>query len=226
MAQHWWWYWKIKKQHESKAVCSNRELLELDSFQMYNNYEQALGVRQSTDKCSFWIPLYELKAYLQDDDSLLVIYRDGTYTIPIERMSCNFGGYYYFFRCPKCNKRMRKLYCLKGQYQCRKCGDLCYYSQLLRPTERFSRGERKVKEYIKARGGNLEWFDKKPPRMHHKTFQKLKDRAEYYEAKSGMELFKELREWYGERAEPAIDKGFEDMWQYRIDEYKKTYKKL
>lgn len=219
---HWGWFWKVKKQHQSKTVCSNRGLLELDSFRMYNDYKQVESVRQSPDQCALWIPGYELKAYLQDDDSLLVEYQGGSYTILVERIPCNLGGYYYFFRCPKCNKRMRKLYCLRGQYQCRKCGDLCYYSQLLRPSERFCIQRINIKNYIKARGGNIE-LDRKPPRMHYRTFQKLKDRAEYYEAKSGIALHKELREWHGAKAEQAIDGWFEFVYQARIDEYKEKY---
>jgi len=224
MSQNWWWHWKIKKRHEAKIICENIHLLEIDSFKMYNNYEQVVGVRQSSDQCALRIPQYDLKAYLQDDDSLLVNYQNGSYIIPVERMSCNFGGYYYFFHCPLCNNRMRKLYCLRGQYQCRKCGDLCYYSQLLRPTDRFCIQRINIKNYIKARGGNLEAFEKKPPRMHHKTFQKLKDRAKYYEAKDGIELFKELRQWRGAKAEPYLDKWFEFVWEQTIIEYEEKYK--
>ena len=45
---------------------------------MFNNYQQVEAVRKTPDKCSLYIPKYDLKAYLQEDDSLLVEYQDGT----------------------------------------------------------------------------------------------------------------------------------------------------
>ena len=203
---HWFWYWKIKKQHTPRKSCSNFDLI--DSFSMYNNYKQVRSVRASADKCSLYIPRYELKAYLQDDDSLLVNYQNGSYLIPVEKKQCNFGGFYYFFRCPLCNKRMQKLYCLDGQYLCRKCGNLAYYIQRVIPSERFMLMQINIKNYIKNRGGNLE-LNEKPPRMHKKTFQKFKDQAAYYDAKWGLARYKEGRQWYGAKIERWLDGYFE-----------------
>jgi hypothetical protein len=92
---HWGWYWWIKKKHIPKPTCGAYETLELDSFSMFRNYSQQVqSVRDSADKCTLSIPSYDLNAYLQDDDSLLVKYNAGTYIIPVERKPCYYGGYY------------------------------------------------------------------------------------------------------------------------------------
>lgn len=229
---HWGWYWKIKKKNMPRRLCcSNTRLHEIDSFSMYNKYYQIELVRASADKSVLYIPRYNLKAYLQDDDSLLVKFQQGSYVIPLEKMPCNYGGHYYFFHCPCCNKRMRKLYCLEGRYICRSCGNLAYYTQRVRPSERFLLMEMDVKKYVKNRGGALKIWNgnfiesEKPPRMHRRTFQKLKDRAVYYEAKNGQALNKELRSWYGSAADMYRDEFFEYEWEIRIKEYEKKYLK-
>ncbi len=222
---HWGWYWKVKNKHySSHIVCENRGLFEIDSFGMFNDYRKAEWVRESEDKISFEIPSYGLKAYLQDDDSLLVKHSSKQYVIPVERKPCNFGGYYYFFHCPKCKKRMRKLYCWFGHYLCRKCLNLSYYSQKIRPTVRFRMTARAIEKDVKKRGGDIE-FDEKPPRMHEKTFQRLKAKAKYYDARSEQELNKELRSWYGPKMEEWLEEGFEYEWEMNIAEYRENYVK-
>lgn len=46
----------------------------------------------------------------------------------LEKSSCGFGGYRYWFLCPQCKQRYRILY-LKKSLICRKCGKLSYASQ-------------------------------------------------------------------------------------------------
>lgn len=222
---HWGWYWKIKRQdYQAKSICESYESLKLDSFSMFNDYKrQVMPIRESADKCVLHIPGYNFKAYLQDNDDLLVVYRNGTYTIPVERMPCNYGGYYYFFHCPKCDKRMRKLYCFSGQYLCRKCGNLAYYSQRLRPTERlWLQHSDKITQKIKLRGGDFH-AHVKPPRMHRKTFQAYEEKSEYIHAKRLLAELKETREWYSPKAMRYFDGYFEWEAQFRIEDYQKKY---
>lgn len=132
---HWGWYWYVKgKGHPQRRLCSGVWLCKIDSVEMYNRYYQVEAVRSSSSKKALEIPQYGLTAYLQEDDSLWVEHNEGSYKIPVEKMACNFGGHTHYFRCPLCDKRMRKLYCINGQYQCRKCGNLAYYTQRLRPS--------------------------------------------------------------------------------------------
>jgi hypothetical protein len=212
---HWGWYWKVKKKHRARLLCSS--LTSIDSFKLYKGNKLA----------GFSVQPFEIRAMLAED-CLRVTYRkrkDIPYVIPIDRQPCNYGGFRYFFKCPFCQKRMRKLYLVQqSMFLCRKCINAAYYSQRIRPTDRFALMCMDIEKYIKSRGGNLE-LNEKPPRMHQKTFQKLKDRKAYYDAKSGQELYKEIRRWRGPKAERWLDGYFEFEWEMDIERYKEKYMK-
>lgn len=200
---HWGWYWRIKREgYRSKRLCSGFWLETMDSFDIFNNKLMASFLRDSATRILLEIPRYHLNASLQDDNSLSVTYSGGSYKIPTERKTCNFGGFYTFFHCPQCSKRMRKLYCLEGKYLCRKCAKLCYYTQLLHPSRRFYHMRIKTEDILKNKGGSL--YDK-PLRMHNSTFQRIKRKHMGYEFKSEDASNKELREWYGAKIEPYLD---------------------
>lgn len=161
----------------AKRLCSDATLYPIDSFQMYQRSRLEVML-QSSDYHSLRVPAFDLDAYLQNDYSLLVRYRSGSYIIPVERKPCNFGGCYYFFRCPCCSKRVRKLYCIDGVYQCRSCGDLGYYSQLLPKWRRGLRNIFAIERQLKEQGGSLY---RKPPHMQYNTYQRMQLRHTEYE---------------------------------------------
>jgi hypothetical protein len=202
---HWGWYWKIKQNHTPKRLCSNFH--SIDSFKMFKNKE---GVAACMNKVAYEVPANNLKAILYADHYFVEFTTtDGCpvyYKIPISKQPCNYGGFRYFFLCPRCEKRMRILYFKDGGFLCRKCMSLGYITQRLRPTMRYRHMSRKTEEYLKNRSGDLY---KKPPRMHHDRYQKLKSKQFYYEGKSGQASNKELREWFGQRAEPYVDEFFD-----------------
>lgn len=196
---HWGWYWKIKRKHEPKALCNSWHFSEIDSFRMFKNKELIQLIKESSNRTSFEIPSYNLKATLLDNDSLNVTYNNGSYIIPVEKKPCNYGGYYYFFHCPKCKIRMRKLYCMQGEYLCRKCLNLGYLTQRLRTSNRHLIMANKIKMILENKSGSL---DRKPPWMKKKTFKNLKDKHfEYYEIKFGMALRNELMTYYPKHSE-------------------------
>lgn len=197
---HWGWYWKIKKKHTPKELCS--WFWELDSFDMFKNQELVMLVKESKDRICLEILSYNLIASLQDNDSIAVTYNHGSYIIPTEKKPCNFGGYYYFFHCPQCNSRMRKLYCIEGKYLCRKCAKLGYYSQRLRPSERLARKRSEVKKYLKNHAGSLKV---KPPYMKHHTFQKLRRKFVKYDEMQFDAACAELRLWHGSKVDLFLD---------------------
>jgi hypothetical protein len=199
---HWGWYWKIKQQHTPKSLCSRFSFSAINSFDMFKNKERVALVRNSDDRVSLEIPRYNLKAVLMPNDSLSVTYNDGSYVIPVEKKPCNYGGFYYFFHCPQCDARMRKLYCSNGKYLCRKCLKLGYYSQRLRPSKRAFVQSIKVKDKLTNRSGSL---FKRPVRMKARTFKKLRQRYLKYDKQYHDETGNELRAWYGARVEPHID---------------------
>lgn len=190
---HWGWYWKVKLKHKPKRLCSH--FMCLDSFELFRN---KLGVQMSMNQVAYEIPKYKLKATLLSD-RYDVEYDGGFYSIPIEKQPCNYGGFRYYLRCPKCNQRMRKLYCDQGVFNCRKCLNLGYYTQRLRPSERCLYMVVKVSKKLENMAGSL---DRKPPWMKRRAFEGLKDRDDEYWEKRHDAVRKELIEWYpNKRAE-------------------------
>lgn len=132
---HWGWYWKYRNTKPIRGLCEWQSLNEIDSFQMFKFKEGIEWVKNSSDKLLFEIfSPYRLKVFLLDNALKMQKGDSGAYVIPIEEKPCNYGGTYRFFRCPMCKRRMRKLYCLKAQYQCRKCANLGYLTQRLTPS--------------------------------------------------------------------------------------------
>lgn len=191
---HWGWYWKIKRQHTPRTLCS--ALTSLDSFAIF----------KSTYAVGFDITTRQLKARLTGN-YLTVINgkrKQLAYQIPFERLPCNYGGFRYFFKCPLCHQRMRLLYFTHNVFLCRKCLNLAYPSQQLRPSMRYQYLSDKMKTLVKNKGGDIE-FGKKPPHMRNTTFQKFMDKKFDYEDKAHQALNDELRAWYGARVKPYLD---------------------
>ncbi len=197
---HWGWYWRIKRNYKPKAICSKWR--EIDSFDMFKHQESIRYVKESENRIIFSTAQYNLKATIQDDNSLEVHFDGGHYVIPMEQKTCNYGGFYWFFHCPKCKTRIRKLYCIQGRYICRKCARLGYYTQRLRPSTRNMVMSIKIKDYMKKHGGTL---DRKPPWMKQHTFQRLRLKYIKYDRQGFYATNKELLEWYGSKIEPHLE---------------------
>jgi hypothetical protein len=180
---HWGWYWKIKLKHKPKTLCST--LPSIDSFTLFKNNHLH----------SFKIPDYHLTA-LPSKDRFTVTYgknKSHSYVIPFEKQSCNYGGFRYYFHCPICKKRMRKLYFTHGAFLCRKCLNLGYYSQRQRTSTRNMLNTSKIEKTLNAKRGSLY---EKPKWMKLVTFERLRDRHFEYEVKWENATHQELLEWY------------------------------
>jgi len=199
---HWGWYWKVKQKHIPRKLCS--QLTKIDSFKLS---DKIIG---------FNIQPLDIRIEVITDH-LKVTYRkrkEHTYNIPIERQPCNYGGFRSFFRCPLCQKRMRFLYFAEHSvFLCRKCLNLGYWSQRLRPSRRYSYMHAKIEDPIKSRGGNLE--GEKPSYMHKGTYRVLQAKQRYYDSKHNQAINKELLAWYGARAEPYIEEFFDYDYEER-----------
>ncbi len=115
---------------------------------------------------------------------------------------------------------MRILYFAQNSvFLCRKCLNLSYDTQRMRPTKRYEHTSDKIKTFIKGKGGDF--YYKKPPRMHNDTYQRLKGKQHYYESKSHQALNKELREWYSAKTTNLLLDGYFDY----VDESKDWRKK-
>lgn len=70
-----------------------------------------------------------------------------SYSVPLERTPCDFGGFRYWFVCPGrgCGRRVSKLYGLGRYFLCRHCHNLAYASQNEDKTDRLNRKMRKLR---------------------------------------------------------------------------------
>jgi len=92
--------------------------------------------------------------------------------------NCNYGGHRYWFRCPRCDHKAVKLYIFEHRLQCQSCTGLPYKSQNETPSDRNIRRVRKVRRILGASDNILDPIIRRPKRMHHKTFERLRIKAE------------------------------------------------
>jgi hypothetical protein len=100
--------------------------------------------------------------------------------VPIIWTNCHLGGNRPWFRCSAqsggrgCDRRIAILYDAGDLFACRHCCDLAYASQLEGPLHRGISRSRKLR--IRLGGGPdvLAPFPDKPPRMHWRTYNKLR----------------------------------------------------
>lgn len=165
---HWGWYWKVKRKHIAKPLCSDFPFL--DSFALFQN-QNCLGFKIENP--------FEMIARYRDN-KLNISTPKCCYSISVEKLPCHFGGERYYFHCPKCDKRMRKLYGHKGIFLCRKCMNLGYYLQRVTPCKRYILMRDKINERLKAIGASIY---EKPKGKQRKLWQKLQGRYWDYDAK-------------------------------------------
>lgn len=184
---HWGWYWKIKKKHVARKLCS--DFPSIDSFRLY----------QGNQINSFTVHPLDINAQTTSG-SIKITYgkrKSHAHIISVEKNSCNYGGFRYFFKCPLCHKRMRFLYLVaQSIFLCRSCLNLGYNSQRLRTSTRLQEQSEKIKELIKNKGGDMY---SKPLRMHQSTWNALRSKQTDYEIKADDALRKELTQWYGQK---------------------------
>ena len=192
---HWGWYWKIKLNHTPKPLCAH--FFCLDSFSLFKIKD---SFEACVNKIALEMPPYKLKATLLHD-RYSVVYQDGSYDIPIEKLPCNYGGIRYYLRCPKCDQRMRFLYCKDGLFACRQCLKIGYFTQRLRPSVRCLIMENKYRDKIKALGGDNY---KKPRWMKTSRYDSLRQRCWDYDSKFENAVVKELLEWYPKKRDEIL----------------------
>lgn len=94
------------------------------------------------------------------------------YSIQLTKTSCNYGGYRYWWLCPKCHHRTSTLYCA-GLYVCRHCIGANYGSQLQQPVDRlFSRADA-IRQRLGWQRGIANPQGGRPRYMHASTYDRL-----------------------------------------------------
>lgn len=173
-----------KKKHVRKTLCNS--LVCLDSFEMFK--KKSIGFIVKNDGLETTAKLTEAGFKVTNEGR--------TYLIPVEKQTCHFGGFRYFFRCPKytCRQRMRKLYNYKGYFLCRKCLNLGYHTQTVSPAVRYLQMEDKVERIIERAGGDLH---NKPKWMRKYTFKRLRDRCFDYSFRNHEATEREFKAIFG-----------------------------
>jgi hypothetical protein len=104
--------------------------------------------------------------------------------VPIIWTACHLGGGRPWFRCTAtangqyCGRRVAKLY-LGGcpLFACRRCYGLAYASQHESPRFRSISRSRKIRMRLGGGPNLCEAFPEKPPRMHWRTYLRLRARG-------------------------------------------------
>jgi ribosomal protein L37AE/L43A len=109
------------------------------------------------------------------------------YKIRISATKPHYGGLRLWFHCPKCDKRVEKLYSF-GIYACRKCCNLTYSSQQQSMAFRYLEQANKIIHKL-CKDEDLLWtvMDGCPPKpkgMHWRTYHRLEEKFEYYDRMS------------------------------------------
>lgn len=95
------------------------------------------------------------------------------YMIRLDRTPCNYGGARAWLLCPKCGRRIAKLYLDgSGIFNCRQCCNLVYHSQHETEYKRALRLTYQIRKRLKW-DDNLLGIGSKPKGMHQRTYSRL-----------------------------------------------------
>ena len=157
------------------------------------------------------IILHDWRLHGWQADSKLAAYRVRVvFTVP------HFGGRRPWWICPGCGQRVQHLY-RKPMFQCRTCHGLTYPVRREHVADAVTRGTRKRLQRIARRFGLTpgdEFPAEKPPRMHWRTFSRLKREYEELTRLEQMAQYIGLVMCEGPWPElPAVLDNLRAMWQ-------------
>lgn len=97
------------------------------------------------------------------------------YNVQLDKVPMNLGGYKNYFKCPKCNSRVEKIYksSASDYFLCRDCLDLVYRSSKESGDE-LAKVRRKLDKLYSKLGGKwrgvYSTIPDKPKNMHQRTY--------------------------------------------------------
>src|SRR6266851_498436 len=122
--------------------------------------------------------------------------------VPIVWTNCALGGKRPWFICTSrregryCGRRVAKLYLRDNSFfACRHCCRLVYASQQESPRFRSISIARRIRIKLGGSASLADPFPQKPPRMHWRTYQRLRARALAAETQAGLWLIARLKQW-------------------------------
>ena len=126
-----------------------------------------------------WLNPYQLEdgevIFLKISKNWILI-KEYDQVVDFDKTNCNFGGWRYWFFCPKCQRRVAKIYLDNKKFICRKCHELVYVSQRRDQLDRIAIKLWKIRKKIGGGSNIFEPIYKKPKGMHWLTFKKIKDK--------------------------------------------------
>jgi hypothetical protein len=137
--------------------------------------------RNGESHCSIDLVFYRDNAVLTDVTDRE---RPRTLSISLLRTACNYGGTRPWFGCPACSNRCAILHFHDGHFRCRKCHGLGYRSQVEASSERPRLIAQRIRRSL---GGSVNLglpFPAKPPKMHWRTYYRIRQKGEHFEARA------------------------------------------
>lgn len=102
------------------------------------------------------------------------------YPVLLSWTDCNYGGRRPWFHCPRCGRRVAKLYG-GARFLCRKCHGLAYWTQRQSKATRAQHRADRLRERLGWVGEEPRDGWRKPKGMHWKTFERLADLVDEWE---------------------------------------------
>ena len=136
-------------------------------------------------------------------------------SVIVRRLPCHFGGTRPLLRCPRCERRCRKVYLCGSWFVCRLCTHARYWTQTASPHSRLAHRIRRLQARLAPEDDPddyvLQWIPDRPRGMRRATYRGLVERLERVRVKRDAYLEPgllrvlarlapddELAEWLGE----------------------------
>lgn len=110
-------------------------IFSLNRLRILNGYQTWRSIYWGEDR---EVSISLLPKLEQSENSLILGYKirgeddewnHQQYEVSLEKTTCNFGGFRFWFHCPRCNKRVAMLYLVRGRFTCRHCYNFTYNSR-------------------------------------------------------------------------------------------------
>ena len=113
--------------------------------------------------------------FCRDDDEVRL-------SVIVDRLPCHFGGTRPMLRCPRCDRRCRRLYLYGSRFVCRICTRARYWTQTCSPDARLTRQIRRLQSRLAPDADPndyvIDWVPRRPRGMRRATYRRLVERLE------------------------------------------------
>jgi hypothetical protein len=102
--------------------------------------------------------------------------------VPVARLPCHFGGTRPLLRCPRCDRKCRKIYLYGSWFVCRACTRARYWTQTASPDARMAQRIRRLQARlapgVDTEDFEIDWVPDRPKGMRQSTYRRLVERLE------------------------------------------------